>query len=113
MQKVKKLAITILVGAVLTTSTLSSSVVLANTVDERPSALEMAADGILIRPLTLAWTVLGTGAFVVTLPFSMLGGNAKEAGEKMVVQPFKATFFRCLGCTQKHEPGKDYYDDSE
>ena len=110
MQKnVKRTVVSALVGAMLATSALTPSTVLANTVEERPSALAMFADGLFMRPVMVGATALGAGVFVVTLPFSLLGGNTAEVGEKMVVQPFKATFFRCLGCTRKHEPGKDYY----
>ena len=37
---------------------------------------------------------------VAVLPFSLLGGNADEAGEVLVMGPAKATFVRCLGCTR-------------
>ena len=69
-------------------------------VDEDPSAVAMAGDLIIARPLLLVATVLGTGLYVVSLPFSLAGGNAAEAGETLVVGPAKATFVRCLGCTR-------------
>ncbi|WP_200821278.1 hypothetical protein [Oceanicoccus sp. KOV_DT_Chl] len=69
-------------------------------VEEDPSAVAMAGDLILARPLLLATTVLGTVFYVVSLPFSLAGGNALEAGETLVVGPAKATFIRCLGCTR-------------
>mgnify|MGYP006164102067 CR=1 len=31
--------------------------------------------------------------------FRMLGGNADEAAQKMVVDPAKEVFMRCLGCS--------------
>ncbi|MCG8536715.1 MAG: hypothetical protein MI808_16625 [Pseudomonadales bacterium] len=74
----------------------------AQNVTDRPSGLEMTADVILVRPLTLVATVLGTGLFVVSLPFSALGGNVGEAADNLVVVPFETTFIRCLGCTEKH-----------
>lgn len=79
----------------------------AQTVTERPSGMEMTADAVLVRPLMLVATVLGTAVYVVSLPFSALGGNAGEAGKTLVVTPFKATFVRCLGCSEKHlEPAQ-------
>jgi hypothetical protein len=42
---------------------------------------------------------------VLSLPFSVAGGNVEEAGQNMVVTPFKATVTRCLGCTRKHVGG--------
>ncbi|MBA56994.1 MAG: hypothetical protein CMK89_21300 [Pseudomonadales bacterium] len=74
----------------------------AQTVTDRPSGLEMTGDVLLVRPLTLVATVIGTGLFVVSLPFSALGGNVGEAGNTLVVTPFKSTFLRCLGCSEKH-----------
>lgn len=71
----------------------------ANTLDEEPSALAMTGDALIARPLLLATTVVGSAVYLVSLPFSLLGGNAAEAGETLVVGPAKATFVRCLGCT--------------
>jgi len=62
----------------------------------------MTGDVLLVRPLTLVATVIGAGLFVVSLPFSALGGNVGEAGNTLVATPFKATFMRCLGCSDKH-----------
>ncbi|RBW49191.1 hypothetical protein [Marinobacter sp. F3R11] len=72
----------------------------ARAVDESPSALAMTGDALLIRPVLLATTIVGGAVYLVSLPFSLLGGNAEEAGEVLVMGPAKATFVRCLGCTQ-------------
>ncbi|MDG1772964.1 MAG: hypothetical protein P8H32_05965 [Oceanicoccus sp.] len=69
-------------------------------VEEEPSALAMAGDLVIARPLLLVATVVGTAFYVVSLPFSLAGGNAIEAGETLVVGPAKSTFVRCLGCTR-------------
>ncbi|MCR9261713.1 MAG: hypothetical protein NXH95_18495 [Pseudomonadaceae bacterium] len=66
--------------------------------DNEPSAGEMAADIVIARPLGLVTTVLGGAAFVVSLPFSALGGNVEEAADALFLDPAKATFVRCLGC---------------
>jgi hypothetical protein len=63
-----------------------------------PSAEMMILDGLVYRPLSLAGTIIGTGIFVVTLPFSLAGGNADDAGRRLVVEPARDTFTRCLGC---------------
>jgi hypothetical protein len=57
----------------------------------------MFIDGLLIRPGMVVVTAVGVVAFVVTLPFSILGGNVGEAGEKLVVEPAEYTFVRPLG----------------
>ena len=67
-------------------------------VEEKPSALAMTGDLVLVRPTMLVITAVGTGVFLLSLPFSLMGGNAAEAGDTLVVQPAKTTFVRCLGC---------------
>ena len=66
--------------------------------DDKPAPSEMIADVAIARPFGAAMTVLGTAAFVVSLPFSALGGNVDEAAEQLVIGPAKSTFVRCLGC---------------
>ncbi|PSF05065.1 hypothetical protein C7H09_15780 [Marinobacter fuscus] len=72
----------------------------AQAVDESPSALAMTADALLVRPALLATTIVGSAVYLVSLPFSALGGNAGEAGKVLVLGPAEATFVRCLGCTR-------------
>ena len=64
---------------------------------EERSAELMTFDLIFMRPLGLAATVVGTAVFLVSLPFSALGGNTGEAAQKLVVDPAKFTFSRPLG----------------
>lgn len=66
----------------------------------RPTVWAMGIDAGLVRPVGLAATIIGVGLFVVTLPFSALGGNVNESAEKLVIDPAKMTFMRCLGCTE-------------
>ena len=61
------------------------------------------ADLVLARPIGLAMLGVGTGVYLVTLPLSLLGGNAGDAGNQLVVEPAKEVFVRCLGCKQ---PGR-------
>jgi hypothetical protein len=58
----------------------------------------MIGDLFIARPLLLAATGIGTGIFLVSLPFSALGGNVKEAANTLVISPAWQTFMRCLGC---------------
>ncbi len=67
-----------------------------------PPAYSMMGDLIIARPFGLLATVAGTGAFVITLPFSALGGNVPEAAKALIVAPARETFARCLGCTRPH-----------
>lgn len=57
----------------------------------------MTIDILLVRPLGIVATAVGSAIFVVSLPFSALGGNVKEAGKTLVVEPFFYTFKRPLG----------------
>ncbi|CAA0080656.1 Uncharacterised protein [BD1-7 clade bacterium] len=67
---------------------------------EEPSALAMAGDAAIVRPVMLGVTALGSLLFVVSLPFTLMGGNVGEAAETLVAGPGKTTFVRCLGCTK-------------
>jgi hypothetical protein len=66
-------------------------------VDPDPTGGTMLTDTVLVRPAMLVASVGGIVAFVVTLPFSLLGGNTGEAGKKLVVDPLAYTFVRPLG----------------
>lgn len=73
----------------------------ANIADRDPSALRMTGDLVVARPMMLAATLIGTAVFVVSLPFSLIGGNVEQAADTLMVEPAKNTFFRCLGCTDR------------
>lgn len=62
-----------------------------------PSAGSMVADLILVRPASLIGTAVTTAVFVVSLPFSLLGGNVHQAADLLVVRPAEYTFVRPLG----------------
>ena len=64
---------------------------------EEPTAGEMLADTVLVRVPMFVATVVGVVTFVVTLPFSALGGNVDEAGKTLVLDPAEYTFLRPLG----------------
>jgi hypothetical protein len=52
---------------------------------------------VLMRVPMTAVTIIGAAVFVVTLPFSALGGNVGEAGTKLVKEPFQYAWMRPLG----------------
>ncbi len=70
----------------------------SSVVVEKPTAMAMAGDAVIARPFLLAITVIGSGLFVATLPFSLLGGNVGEAANVLILAPAESTFVRCLGC---------------
>jgi len=65
--------------------------------DNKPSGLAMAADLVIGRPLGLVATVLGTGLFVVGLPFEAISGDISTPAHRLIVDPALFTFSRPLG----------------
>ena len=65
--------------------------------DTQPEAGAMIADVILIRPLGIASMILGTAAFIVSIPFTATGHNVDQAWDTLVKKPAKFTFQRPLG----------------
>lgn len=61
------------------------------------SGASMVGDALLVRPASLAATVIGTGLFIVSLPIALVGNNVGEAAHKLVVTPARYTFKRPLG----------------
>lgn len=82
-------------AALLATSPLASAADSARYDDA--SFGTMVVDAAVARPLGLGATVVGTAAWIVTLPFSALGGNVRAAAQKLIVEPARFTFVRPLG----------------
>jgi hypothetical protein len=59
---------------------------------------DQAMDAVLARPLGVIGTGLGAVVWGISLPFSLLGGNAGEAADTLVGGPAREAFVRCLGC---------------
>jgi hypothetical protein len=62
-----------------------------------PTAAEMFIDAGVGRPLGLFAMVLGTAAFVVSLPFTITSHSTDEAAKTLVRGPTTYTFKRPLG----------------
>jgi hypothetical protein len=62
-----------------------------------PAFSTMVVDAAVARPLGLGATVVGTALWIVTLPFSALGGNVGQAADELIVKPARYTFTRPLG----------------
>lgn len=89
----------LLAGAVLSVSSLAANAdSYRDDLDGTPSAGAMAFDLLLVRPVGIAATVLGTGLFVVQLPLSLIQGTPpRDPAKKLIVEPAKFTFERPLG----------------
>jgi hypothetical protein len=85
-------------AAVLAICVGSAQAQVTEEVDTAPSGVAMAADLLIVRPLGLVATVLGTGLFVLQLPLSLIQGEPpNDAARKLVVEPAQFTFSRPLG----------------
>lgn len=58
---------------------------------------EFLFDGLIVRPIMLVGTVVGTAAFVITLPFTIPADGVSEARQKFIVEPANYTFRRPFG----------------
>lgn len=65
-------------------------------VDE-PSAEAMTFDLLIVRPMSLAGTLVGMAVFVVALPISLINLNVTDPARRLVLEPLQYTFTRELG----------------
>ena len=66
--------------------------------DDSPSAGAMVVDLILIRPVSLVATLLGSVLFIVQLPLDLIQNTPPvNPAQKLVVEPARYTFTRPLG----------------
>jgi len=99
-KKMKHTISALALASMMSVSMAASADVVEDGSMSRPTVWAMGIDAGLVRPVGLAATVIGVGLFVATLPFSALGGNVGESAERLVVDPARMTFLRCLGCTE-------------
>lgn len=60
-------------------------------------ATDMIVDVVVMRPLGLATTLVGTVLTVVALPFTIPSGSVRDSAQALIVQPAEYTFKRPLG----------------
>lgn len=101
---VSVLMLTSLIGASI--PAYAATEMLDDEIDGRPTAGAALADAGIARPLMLAGTLGGAAVFIASLPFTILGGNVKEAAKTLVIDPANATFRRCMGCTTVQDERK-------
>ena len=98
--KLKVWVLAIVMAATSSLSHLAMAQGVGGVVDEDPTMLAMTTDLVFVRPVLLATTIVGGVVLLVSSPFSLGGGNFTKAADTLFLQPGKATFVRCLGCTQ-------------
>ena len=96
--KYKLLSIMVSTGLVFASMQPALAAIEIDETDCGPSYETMAVDTIVGKPLQLVAALAGTAAYIVSLPFSLIGGNADQAQQKLFVEPWDA-MGRCLGCT--------------
>ena len=60
-------------------------------------AEEVVYDFVILRPLGLAATTLGTAFWIVISPFTVWGGNWGKTANALIEEPGKYTFSRPIG----------------
>jgi hypothetical protein len=60
-------------------------------------AFETTMDILLVRPVSLAATVVGTAVFIASLPCSIPSKSVGATAQTLVVEPFNYTFTRPIG----------------
>ena len=68
-------------------------------------ATDMVVDLVVVRPLGVAATVIGTVLTVVALPFTIPSGSVESSARELIVKPAEYTFNRPLG--EFHRCGAD------
>lgn len=64
---------------------------------EKPNAEEIMADLIILRPLGLCSLVIGSTAFILSLPLAVITKSADRTAQVLVKDTFDYTFKRPLG----------------
>lgn len=62
-----------------------------------PSAGAVVADILALRPLGFCGLILGTAAFVISLPVSIASKKTEEVSRILLEEPYRYTFERPLG----------------
>ena len=88
----------IAMAAASTSFAASSGTARYSSLESGPRWEDQAMDAVLARPIGIVGTGVGMVVWGVSLPFSLLGGNAGEAADTLVGGPARETFVRCLGC---------------
>ena len=94
---VKKSLVLVMVACLLLLPLGSAALAAEYFETEPPTGGAMMFDLVLVRPVGIIATAVGAVFYVVSSPFSALGGNIDAAGEKLVKEPAAYTFKRPLG----------------
>ena len=101
--RARRAVVTLAVSCLLVPQTLWAQ----EAIDESPNEWAMVGDLLVARPIGAVITVGGAAVWLVSLPFTLLAGNASEAAGTLIGGPVETTFMRCLGCRNPGYTGKD------
>jgi len=59
--------------------------------------IAMVADALIARPAGLVALGVGSGLFIISLPFAVVTGSVDKTAKTFIVKPFRYTFNRPLG----------------
>ena len=94
---IRKSLVFVMVAVLVCTTTGFSAFAQDKKMEEEATGEGMIADFVLLRPLGIGATAVGTVFFIVSLPFSAPSGSVGVAFRKLVVEPATFTFARPLG----------------
>jgi hypothetical protein len=98
MFRIAKKSLVIMMISVLLMAPLASTALAGEFFEkDDPSGGMMIFDFVVVRPVGIVATAVGSVFYVVSLPFSLLGQNPGEAGVALVKEPAAYTFTRPLG----------------
>lgn len=100
----RRMTTALLIGCLMLPNTLWAQ---GGAVDENPDPYAMLGDFFVARPIGLVLTAGGAGLWLISLPFTLLAGNAGEAADTLILGPGEQTFMRCLGCRNSGYTYKD------
>ena len=63
---------------------------------EAPNGIAIVVD-LPLRVIGIGATVIGSGVFLVALPFALSSGSTEDTWDALVVSPFRFTFVRPMG----------------
>lgn len=65
--------------------------------EKEPTGGMMMWDALVMRPIGIVGTAVGSVVWAVSFPFAYFGGNTEASTEALVQHPFEWTFQRPLG----------------
>jgi hypothetical protein len=75
---------------------------------EDASAQQILGDFLILRPLMVCVSAIGLAGYVLSWPFTIVGGNEAQARKVLVSEPFAMTFTYPLGAYRVRREGTQY-----